>query len=153
MFALEGAVEGDFERLLALRLLVMRESLERIGRFDETRARERFRKAFRPEQTRLIVTGDSALCGCVSLSASPDHLTIDFFYLFPEHQNRGLGGAVLRALFAEADAAGLPIRVGVLHRSDAARFYERHGFRVVSEDEWDVYYERAPLSARARPIA
>lgn len=149
MFAFAGAVESDFDQLLALRLLVMRESLERIGRFDGNRARERFRDAFKPERTRLIVTDDSALAGCVSLTASPDHLTIDFFYLFPEHQNRGLGGAVLRSLFAEADSARLPIRLGVLRRSDAARFYEGHGFRIVGEDDWDVYYERAPLIARA----
>ena len=35
------AQPGDFEDLLALRLRAMRESLERIGRYDEQRARER----------------------------------------------------------------------------------------------------------------
>ncbi len=38
-----AAVEAeDFEALLALRVAVMRPSLEALGRFDLTRARERF---------------------------------------------------------------------------------------------------------------
>ncbi|RMN79860.1 hypothetical protein ALQ56_05513, partial [Pseudomonas syringae pv. papulans] len=34
----------DFETLVAIRIEAMRESLERVGRFDPVRARERFRE-------------------------------------------------------------------------------------------------------------
>ena len=55
---------GDFEALLGLRVAVMRESLERIGRFDPKRARERFAATFKPQQTRRIVVRDElAECG------------------------------------------------------------------------------------------
>ena len=54
-FALEGASAGDFEALLALRLRAMRESLERLGRYDEQRARERLAAGFEPEHTHHIV--------------------------------------------------------------------------------------------------
>ena len=37
-----AAEPSDFESLVALRIEAMRESLERIGRFDPVRARERF---------------------------------------------------------------------------------------------------------------
>ena len=40
--ALSAAIAGDAEDLVGLRILAMRESLERIGRFDPARARERF---------------------------------------------------------------------------------------------------------------
>jgi hypothetical protein len=40
-FTFAPASEDDFEHLLALRLLVMREHLERLDRFDPVRARER----------------------------------------------------------------------------------------------------------------
>jgi ribosomal protein S18 acetylase RimI-like enzyme len=157
-FAFAKADESDFDRLLSLRLLVMRESLERIGRFDETRARERFRKTFHVAHTRLVVAPDATLWGCVSFPAFSDHFTIEHFYIVPEQQGCGLGSAVLRGLIAEADRAGLPIRLGVLRRSDAARFYERNGFGAIGEDEWDIYYQRSPgpsgaLSAPARPTS
>lgn len=131
----------DFERLLALRILAMREHLERIGRFDPERARARFLAGFEPAHLRLIHAG-GGFAGCVSLKPEAGGLAIEHFYLLPERQGSGLGGSVLRLLLAEADAAGLPVRLGVLKRSPAARFYERHGFRRTHEAEWDVYYER-----------
>ncbi len=157
-FAFAKADESDYERLLKLRLLVMRESLERIGRFDENRASERFRKSFHPAHTRLVVGPDGTLWGCVSFPASSDHFAIEHFYIVPELQGCGLGSAVLRSLIAEADVARLPIRLGVLRRSGAARFYQRHGFSAIGEDEWDIYYQKSPgpqgaLSAPAPPTA
>ena len=49
--------------------------------------------------------------------------------LLPEHRGRGLGGALLAALFAEADAAGKPVSVHVERFNPALRLYERLGFR------------------------
>ena len=46
--------EADFEDLLALRIAAMRESLERLGRFDPERARSRLQATFRPEYTWAI---------------------------------------------------------------------------------------------------
>ena len=51
-FALERATASDFEPLLALRLRAMRASLERLGRYDEQRARERLAAAFAEAQGR-----------------------------------------------------------------------------------------------------
>lgn len=143
MFAFEEASEGDFQRLFELRLLTMRESLERIGRFDERRAFERFRGSFRPQYTRLIIA-DGALAGCVAVGPADGGLLLEHFYIAPERQGRGFGSGVLRRLLDEADDAGLPIRLSVLQQSEAGRFYARHGFTVTGEDEWDVYYERRP---------
>lgn len=49
------AAPSDAEELAALRIEAMRESLERIGRFDAQRARTRFLSGFSPEHTRLIL--------------------------------------------------------------------------------------------------
>ena len=146
MIAFAAASEADFERLLALRVLVMRPHLERIGRFQPERARARFREAFDPANMRLILV-DGAFAGCVSLATAADHLTLGQFYLAPTHQGRGIGGEVLALLLAEADAAGLPVHLSVLKESPAARLYERHGFIRTGDDEWDVYYERSPADA------
>ena len=55
---------------------------------------------------------------------------------------RGLGGRTLKRLLAQADAQGLPLRVGALRDSDSNRFYQRHGFVQVDESEWDIEYLR-----------
>lgn len=147
-FRLEQASEQDFQRLFELRLLTMRESLERIGRFDERRAFERFRKSFRAECTRLIVLSDGSLGGCVALGPSDDGLLLEHFYISPALQSFGLGTAVLQTLLMEADELGLAVRLSVLQKSDAGRFYGRNGFTNTGADEWDVYFERSPQKKR-----
>ena len=133
---------GDFDALVALRLATMRQSLERIGRFDPAVAVERFRRTFRPADTQRIVVGGEA-AGCVGCwPEPPDAMRIEHFYLDARFQNRGLGSAVLQRLLNEAPNRVRLFRVGALRESDANRFYQRHGFIKVSEDEWDIAYER-----------
>lgn len=141
-FTLSPATEADFERLVALRLLAMRESLDRLGRFDPDRARLRFREGFDPAHTRLIHQ-DDALVGCFTLRPGDDGaLWLEHFYLYPKVQGRGLGGAVMRALLAET--RGRTLRLCVLRESDANRFYPRFGFVETHREAWDIYYERPP---------
>jgi GNAT superfamily N-acetyltransferase len=137
--------EADFEPLLALRIDVMREHLERVLRFEPSRARRLFREKFDEPGMRLIlVNGERA--GCVGFRLGESEMKIDSFYLERRLQNRRLGSAILAALLAEADAAGLPVRLEVLHGSPAGRFYTRHGFAKIGQDEIEAEYERpAPL--------
>jgi len=144
----EPATSDDFEPLLDLRLRTIRPHLERLGRYDPDRAREWFQRGFSPAHTRLILV-DGARAGCVTLKAVPEGLEIEHFYLEPAFHNTGLGGRVLRLLLDEADAAGLPVILGVLKESPAARLYQRHGFVKSHEGPWDDYYRRAPGPARA----
>jgi hypothetical protein len=51
---------------------------------------------------------------------------------------------VLATVFAEADRQGLHLQVGALRDSGSNRFYLRHGFVLVKEEEWDNYYVRSP---------
>ncbi len=134
--------EADFEPLLALRIDVMREHLERVGRFKPSRARRIFRGHFDEPGLRLILI-DGERAGCVGFRTAPDCLKIDSFYLDRRWHNSGLGTAILKALLAEADAAGKPMRLEVLTGSKAQRFYERHGFVKLREDEIEAEFERA----------
>lgn len=122
----------------------MRPHLERLGRFDPARRRARMRAAFDPAAFRLI-EAEGGRAGCVALLKHPDHREIHSFYLEPWAQGRGLGRAVLDALLAERPH--LPIRIEVLKESPAARFYERAGFRLTGESEFDLHYEWAGTGA------
>jgi GNAT superfamily N-acetyltransferase len=139
---LTPASAADFELLVGLRIEAMRESLERIGRFDRARARERFLKGFAPEHTRHIEVGPNRV-GFVVVKPLAGALMLDHLYIHPGFQGYGIGAAVLERIFAEADADHLPIRVTALKESDSNRFYLRHGFEKIDEEEWDIHYLRA----------
>jgi GNAT superfamily N-acetyltransferase len=139
--SLVRAHEEDFEELVALRLEAMRESLERIGRWDAQRARERFHANFVPELTHHILLHGKRV-GFVAVRRSAQALALEHLYVRPGHQGQGVGAAVLALLFREADARRLPVRVGALRGSDSNRFYLRYGFSLVEESEWDLYYSR-----------
>jgi GNAT superfamily N-acetyltransferase len=139
--SLVPAQPADLEPLVALRIEAMRESLERIGRFDPLRARERFASGFAPEHTRHIVVAGERV-GFVVVKPQRDGLLLDHLYNRPAFQGQGIGAAVLALVFAEADAKAQPLRVSALARSDSNRFYLRHGFRLVKQGELDIHYVR-----------
>ncbi|MFM0674024.1 GNAT family N-acetyltransferase [Paraburkholderia sediminicola] len=134
---------ADIDTLVHIRIAAMRESLERLGRFDPVRARERFVASFNPAFCRFILI-DGAQAGFVLFRSQADHLVLDHLYIVPTQQGRGIGQAILAELFAEADSKSLPIKVGALRDSDSNRFYQRHGFVKTGESEWDIYYVREP---------
>jgi GNAT superfamily N-acetyltransferase len=139
----EAGSPDDLEGLVELRLAAMRESLERIGRFDPVRSRERFASSFDPAHTRHILA-DGQRVGFIVVKPRADGLLLDHFYVSPAHQGRGIGGRVLAAVLADADARQLPVHLGALRESASNAFYLRHGFLPISESEWDIFYRRDP---------
>jgi GNAT superfamily N-acetyltransferase len=137
-WVLRAAVAEDVERVAELRAVVMRPDLERLGRYDAHRVRQRLRDSFSPQYTSIIEL-DGELAGCVTLRPVEGGLLLEHFYLAPSYQGRGLGTAVLRRLLAQNEVA---VRLNVLQGSDARRLYERHGFVVESEDPIDVFMVR-----------
>jgi len=135
--------EADFEPLLALRVDVMREHLERVFRYDPERARGVFREHFHEPGLRLIVA-DGVTIGCVGFRIGTGEIKLDSFYLDRRFHNTGLGTVILKVLLAEADVLDLPVRLEVLNGSKAVRFYLRHGFVKLSEDAVEGTYERPP---------
>ncbi len=139
----QPVVAEDFDELVALRIAAMRESLERVGRFDPERARERLRKSFYPEHTAFIVH-DGRRIGFYTFRPTEEGFHLDHLYVHPREQGAGVGSRVLRHLLAEADAREAAVLLGALRESASNRFYQRHGFVVKAEDEWDIYYIRTP---------
>ena len=147
-WALRSAEPSDVELIAELRATVMRPDLERLGRFDEHRVRQRLRDAFSPEHTSVIVA-DGAFAGCVAVRPAEDGRWLEHFYLDPSLQGRGLGSAVLRTLLERSDSDGIPVRLNVLQGSAARRLYERHGFTVEDQDPVDVFMVRQPGAGAA----
>lgn len=142
-WTLRPATTTDLEELVELRAVVMRPDLERLGRYDEHRVRQRMRDAYAPEHTQIIEV-DGELAGSISVRPETSSAArwLEHFYLSPHHQGRGLGTAVLGTVLATADAERATVRLNVLQGSPARKLYERHGFVTESEDSIDVFMVR-----------
>ncbi|WP_432071877.1 GNAT family N-acetyltransferase [Streptomyces wuyuanensis] len=136
----------DVEAVAELRAAVLRADLERLGRYDEGRVRQRLRDGFAPAHTWVIEVG-GAFAGCVSLRPAADAHWLEHFYLHPLLQGRGIGAAVLRGLLEGCDRDGVRVRLNVLQGSAARRLYERHGFTLEAEGPVDVFMVREPAPA------
>lgn len=101
----------DFDALVEIRIAAMRESLERVGRFDPGRARERLRKSFCPEETRFILL-DGGRVGFYTFRPVDDGMMLDHLYVHPTCQSQGVGSYVMGRLIAEATAAGCRFGLG-----------------------------------------
>jgi GNAT superfamily N-acetyltransferase len=133
----------DFDAMATIRVEVLRGSLVRLGRFDAVRARERLAAGFNPADMRHIEL-DGQRVGYITLrSASavcPPTRQLEHLYISNAYQNRGLGAWALDWAKVQAMQSRCGITLSALKQSDANRFYLRHGFVQVSEDEFDLNY-------------
>lgn len=139
--SLQPVDSGDFEDMLAVRIDAMRPSLERVGRFDLARSRERLSAGFVvPFMHHIVVDGDQRV-GFVTLKPEGlDALRLDHLYLRTGFQGRGIGEWVMRWAKAQARDQKRDITLTALVQSDANRFYLRHGFVLEGEEGVDLHY-------------
>jgi GNAT superfamily N-acetyltransferase len=147
--SLQPVLASDFDDMLALRIAALRPSLERLGRFDAARARDRLAAGFAPPHMQHIVQ-DGQRIGFVTVHPEGDDaLRLEHLYVVPGHQGQGVGAWVLRGVQAHARDTGRVLKVSALKLSDANRFYQRHGFRPDGEGEWDLHHRWSPAAESA----
>ena len=138
---LQAVVPEDFEAMLALRIEALRESLERLGRFNADVARTRLKSQFHPEwMQHLVVDGERV--GYFTVEPRGGELRLHHLYVAPAAQGQGIGVWVLDRIKAQ----GQPITLAALRQSRANEFYMRHGFEVVEEQDFDIEYRWEPLA-------
>jgi GNAT superfamily N-acetyltransferase len=101
------ASAADVDAIAELRAVVLRGDLERLGRYDARRVRQRLRDGFVAEWTWVIEVG-GAFAGCVALRPDGDARChwLEHFYLAARHQGGGIGSGVLGELLERCDRDG-----------------------------------------------
>jgi ribosomal protein S18 acetylase RimI-like enzyme len=97
-----------------------------------------------PDAAFQVVVRDGQPAGRFYVARWAKEIRIVDIALLPEHRDAGIGTALLRELFAEADRAGKPVSIHVERFNPALRLYERLGFRRVVDKDVYVLMERAP---------
>ncbi len=139
-WALRPALEVDAHWIAELRAVALRADLERLGRFDPIRVRQRFLSGFEPALTKVVLV-DGQEAGSIAVRPDAGSLWIEHFYVAADLQGRGVGSRVLRQLLRDHGSQHT-FRLNVLQGSRARALYERNGFVVESEDPVDVFMVR-----------
>jgi ribosomal protein S18 acetylase RimI-like enzyme len=97
-----------------------------------------------PDADYLVILRDGRPAGRFYLHRGANEFHVIDIALLPEHRRVGIGSNLLRDLLAEADQAGLPVRLHVEHNNPARRLYERLGFTRIGDTGVYFHMERTP---------
>lgn len=87
----------------------------------------------------LASTEDEMPAGFASFSISEKTAQLHKLYVPPQTQGSGTGAALLQRCEEEAARCGAgKIQLNVNRHNRARTFYERHGYRIISEEDIDI---------------
>lgn len=132
--SLRPATREDYDFLWWLHRATLKPYVEKTWGWDEQRQAQHFCDCFDPA-TRQVIERDGVPIGCISVERQEARVFLAVIEIAPDHQNRGIGTKLIRALLDEADGRGVPVELQVLKVNPARRLYERLGFAVIGETE------------------
>src|SRR5689334_16557444 len=89
-----------------------------------------------PDSVTSVVEVDGERVARLRVVRTPEAVELAGIQLLPAYQGRGIGGAILRSLAAEARATGRPLALSVEKDNPRARaFYEAYGMTKVDETD------------------
>jgi len=147
-FVLRPETEADVPFLLRLYISTRWEELAQVADWTEAQKIAFLESQFAAQRSYYLSHYASAAfdvleaqgvpAGRLYLDRQADTLLIVDIALLPEWCGRGIGTALLEAMFAEARLSGKGVTISVEKFNPAQRLYRRLGFREYAED--DVYW-------------
>lgn len=105
-----------------------------------------YQEHFRDASFDLLLSGGRPI-GRLYVRRLPGEIRIVDIALLPDWRGRGIGGAIVERLIAEAHASGKPVRIHVEKQNPALRFYERLGFVPIEDKGVYLFLECPPADA------
>jgi ribosomal protein S18 acetylase RimI-like enzyme len=147
MLTRRPVTEADIPFLLRLRHETMDAHLAASGAVS-SEAEHWARLRYRFECAELLVE-EGLPVGLLKVARDAADWQIIQIQLAPSLQGRGLGRALLEEVIADAARANAALRLSVLKANPARRLYERLGFEVVGESDFDYQMKFAPDNSSA----
>jgi len=114
-------------------------------RIQYTAEQSRFDARFPRLERYVVLDDDGEPVGRFYLQFSEPLVQCIDMTLLPKYRDIGIGQRVLGALLDCAASKGLSVTMRVARRNQRAMaFYRRAGFRMVTMDDLDVYFEWSP---------
>jgi ribosomal protein S18 acetylase RimI-like enzyme len=143
-FAQRPATQDDLPYLLRLRRATMETHMRSSG-LDTSDDAHRARILHGFEHARILERDGTAI-GLLKLHRGEQGWDLLQIQLDPTLHGQGVGRRILEDLLAEADAARMPVTLGVLKANPARRLYERLGFVQTGEDAHEYRMRRDPAA-------
>jgi GNAT superfamily N-acetyltransferase len=141
--ALRTAFNGDVAFARHLYFETMREIIDRLFGWDQSREEKNFAGFFKLNEVRII-TADGQDVGWIQEQVFEKSIKLGSFYVAPERQGRGIGTQVLQMLLERAARESKAITLAVVKINPARRFYEKRGFQTTHEDQHKFYMSAFP---------
>lgn len=120
------------------------EQKEMFLRWQLEMQRRDYEGRFPAADYRLILF-DGVPAGRLWVARTPEQIRLLDIAILPQFQNRKIGSYLLRDLIRESEETGTPLRHMIYKlNTEARRFYERLGFRLVEDDRMYLLMERQP---------
>ncbi len=133
------AKEADKDFLLDLRKQTMVGHLEKAGIYLSNQEHiARIQKSF--EGSYLISTSRDKV-GLLKYVADHNRIEILQLQIAPKFQGKGIGKQVLHMMILKAKSVNKILFLKVLKENPAKYLYERIGFKIVDEDDYEFYME------------
>ena len=144
-YRLLRAVARDQRWLDQLRRTVYRELfIATFGKWDERRHARHTRECWDRGHISIIQV-DGERVGMIQILDHPHSVEIGEVQIQPAYQRRGIGSRVLSDVISQAHKRGKSVALSVaLKNEQAYRFYQRHGFRQISQTETHCQLQSDP---------
>ena len=114
-----------------------------FGPWDEARQDQLFAGEWADGRLEIVEV-DGTPCGYVRIEERDHDFHVRELVIHPDHQNRGIGTAILRETQERARAKGVPIHLGTFLTNRAADLYRRVGFRETGRTDTHIIMEWLP---------
>lgn len=130
------ATNEDIKWLEPLYESLMRPYVELTHSWDNTL----FKKHFNSEKIAILQVNNQDL-GALKVEYLDECIYLADLIIASDFQNKGIGSSILKSLIIEAKQKSLPVRLKVLKGNPARNLYERHGFRLIEDQEYSEIFE------------